>query len=351
MSGKRVARGVYLDRYGYEVRWQDLGRTRSRRFAVDVAVQHLTSFRQRQLKRAEAAHRASAAGSFVRDIVRFLKGRKTRTCYKADRSHLRVWVHRFPRGSRFDIQRSDIEAAVSEWTPRYSPREIRHRVKLLQQFYQWAEPGFRTPCDGVRLPRIVRRKRQPVPATVVQNVARRLLEQEGIGRLRDAKTRARFLILALTGQRPVQLMRTQPRDVDFEARVWSVPPAKGDQGAIIVLNDQMIAAWRLFVAADAWGRYNTRSFSKTLKRNGWPQHVRPYALRHTVAQLLKDRGASLGDIQDQLGHESPSTTTRFYTNPSLERMQANSAKLDGLFDDASVLALPVPRAECTDERA
>jgi integrase len=344
MKKKAVAKGIYQDAYGYEVRWQSGGRGCQQRFPLDAPLMKLIEFRKRKLREADDVKRATS-GSFARDVARFLKTRQQKTCYGSDRSHLKPWLQRFRRQSRFDVVKADVQQAIDEWAPKYSARELRHRVTILKQLYHWLDAGAATPADGVRLPKPSRRKRLPIAASVIATVATNLLHHEqkaGGTRLRDAKTRARFLILALSGQRPIQIMRTDPaRDVDLERRIWHVPPAKGDNGTIVWLNTQLVAAWRLFIAVGAQGMYDTRSFSKTLKRNGWPADMRPYQLRRRVGQALRDAGVEFADIQDHLGHSSAQTTRDFYVDPSLERLRVAGEKLDGLFPDA-VLALPEP---------
>ena len=138
------------------------------------------------------------------------------------------------------------------------------------------------------------------------------------------------------------MKRAQPIDVDLERRIWFVRPAKGDAGAIVYLNDDMVAAWTLFATAQAWGRYDGRSFVKTLRRCGWPKGVRPYNLRHTVGLTLSELGVDLGDIQAHMGHVSPETT-RIYVPGVLARLKDASQKLDGRIP-AAALAVPCPSA-------
>lgn len=345
VARRTLAPGIYEDPYGREVRWVD-GRTRSKRFALDAPLEDLKKFRARQVGQAKERQRAKAGGSFVRDCVRFLAGRKHKSCYKSDRAHLKPWIVRFRRGSRFAIERAGVQLAVDEWvTHGYSPREIRHRVKLLHQLFHQLDPGEKTPCDGVKLPKIGKsRKRPPVDALIVRDVALNLRKQEILGRLRDAKTRARFLVLALIGERPIQVERTTPADVDLANDVWRVPGAKGGERGLVALNHQQRAAWVLFAAAKAWGKYDRSSFSKTLRRNGWPKGVQPYQLRHTVAQTLKDFGVALDQIQDHLTHTTPLTTSDFYVGPSLPQLRQVSAKLEGRVDP---FAVELPRITTT----
>lgn len=333
-----IATGIYADAYGYSIMWRHAGRPRECRFPLDTPLSTLEAIRDARLREAATV---PTGGSFVRDCVRFLRDRRQRASFKSDRAHLRPWIRRFLKGSRYAITRDDVRAALGEWQRAgYSARELRHRWRILSQVFTTFDPDAPNPCMGVKLPRIPKARPRSVSDDLVRDVALNLRKQEmdGIGRLRTAKTRARFLVLATTGQRPAQLKRTRQMDVDLERRVWFVPPAKGDAGTIVYLNDEMLAAWRLFIAARAWGHYDGRSFARTLQRNGWPKAIRPYNLRHTVGLRLSELGVDLGDIQSALGHSSP-TTTRIYVPGVLARLREASAKLDGRIG-LEALALP-----------
>jgi integrase len=345
---ERVATGVFRDRYGYGVLYWERGHRREKRFPLDAPLEKIKAWRKRTLAQLADVTQAERGGSFTRDVVRFLAARRNRPSFKADRSHMRPWIHRFKHTSRWSIDRDDVQAAVTEWEDAgYSPKEIHHRVRLLRQFYETLD-GSRapTPCDDVSLPRVAKARPVSVSDALVREVALELRRHEIAGRLRTAKTRARYLILATTGQRPAQLRRALPMDVDLERRVWQVRPAKGDAGTTVYLNDDMRAAWQLFIAAKAWGRYDGRSFVKTLRRCGWPKGIRPYNLRHTVGLTLSELGVDLGDIQQQMGHSSPQTT-RIYVPGILPRLKDASAKLDGRLTAAHVVP---PAASTTRKR-
>lgn len=325
---KRLATGVYQDHYGYRVIWRTHGHPKEKRFPADTPLHVLKEWRHTQTKRTTTP--SERRGSFPRDVVRFLATRKGMTSWKSDRSHLRPWVHRFVKLSRWSITPDQIRAALDDWRVQgYSPRELRHRLGLLRRVYRTFDPGQPTPCDGIRTQKPPKTRPRSVPDRLIREVAAQLQKQELIGRLRDSKTRARFLVLGTTGQRPAQLRRAQPADVDLEQRLWFVQPAKGDNGGLVYLNDDMLAAWQLFIAAKAWGRYSGRSFAKTLRRNGWPRGVWPYIARHTVGLRLSELGVDLGDIQAHMGHANIQTTRQFYVPAILSRLKEASEKLDG----------------------
>jgi integrase len=339
-----VAKGIYRDAYGYQLRWRDRGVPRQKRFPLDTPLDHLKEFRKARLQRAKQQRELHGNGSFVRDAVRFLKTRRRLPSFEADRSHLRPWIHRFRRMSRWAVTPDQVRRALQEWAALgYSTRTLRHRLRMLRALYQALDPGVvDIPTAGVKAP-----KGKPSP---IQRRPRqlRLQEMPGIGRLRDAKTRARFLVLATTGMRPAQLKRALALDISLDERLWIVQPAKGDKGTVIYLNDDMLRATQLFIAAKAWGWFDGRSFVKTLHRNGWPKGLRVYNVRHAVGQTLRRRGAELGDVADHLGHRSLATTRQFYVEPELARLKATSQLLDGRI---AADAFEPPLAQRTGTRA
>lgn len=328
MTRRAIARGIYQDAHGYAVRWRDQNLTREKRFPRDTPLETLKAFRIEQTRQARPA--TEPLGSFVRDVARFLHLRKGRPSFKSDRAHLRPWAHRFTRLSRWHITRDLVERAVAEWRAvGYSAREIRHRLQILKQLYHTLDgASARTPCDDVKAP--ARPKPRPISVSdqTVREVAFELWKAEQRKYLRDAKTRARYLILATTGMRPAQVKRARREDVDLDRRLWFVRSAKGDAGSTVYLNDDMLQAWHLFIAAQAWGDYDSRSFCKTLRRNGWPKGIRPYNLRHSVGLGLSARDVDLGDIQSHMGHASP-LTTRMYVPGVAQRAERASGKLEG----------------------
>lgn len=337
--------GIFRDRYGYRVTWRDRGRQREKRFPPDTPLDVLTAWRNRRI--AQSPSGGAPAIGLARDVVRYLKGRRHLASYVTERAQLRAWVHRYPKLSRWALTADHVRAAIADWQKHgYSAQEIRHRVNALKRLYRTLDGGTSsTPCDGVKLPRLPKSRPVPVPDDLIRQVAIQLqiAERDDVGSahvLRSSKTRARYLVLAATGQRPAQLKRARPSDVDLERRVWVVRPAKGDAGTIVVLNDDMLAAWRLFIAADAWGAFSTRSFVRTLRAHGWPKGIRPYNLRHSVGFALSGAGVDLGDIQAHMGHTDPRVTRRFYVPTLLERQARASAAIDGRLGPTAMGLLP-----------
>lgn len=329
---RKLARGIYQDAYGISVIYRAEGKPVETRFPAGTSLARLERWRNRQ-RAQEQRTTTIRRNQLARDVVRYLKRLKGLAGYKSEKSHLRAWLQAFGPTTRRLITREACELVIADWRQAgYAPRTIRHRIRVLQSLYRVLDGAQAvTPLDEVKPPPRPRERPVAVSDTVIASVALQLRKQEIAGRLYDAKTRARFLVLATHNQRPCEVMRAQPGDVDLERKLWFTRTAKGGPHTIVPLNTEQLAAWQLFITADAWGAYDSRSFSKTLKRNGWPKDIRPYNLRHSTGIALSARGVDLGDIQALFGHASPETTRRFYVPGLIERLAAATQKLEGRF--------------------
>ncbi|MEA4921384.1 MAG: site-specific integrase [Clostridiaceae bacterium] len=80
--------------------------------------------------------------------------------------------------------------------------------------------------------------------------------------------------------------------------------------------------------------YVTRTFKKLIKKNGLPV-IRFHDLRHTAGSLLLDKGLSIKQIQEYLGHEKVSTTLDIYGHLSAEGKMEAANTLNGILDIVS----------------
>lgn len=337
---RRLAKGIYADAYGIAVIVSIHGKPKEHRHPPGTPIAHLIAWRKAAQRRADTAHPKTARGTLAADAERYLDRVRGNPGYKAERSHLKAWTDRWPKIMRHAITREHIERAIAEWrVAGVSAGTIRHRVRVLRAVFTRLDgPEAMTPCAHVVVPAPPRPRPVTVSDDLIARVAENLRKQEqpasvkgrktGRGRLRDSKSRARFLVLATHAQRPAELARAQPEDVDLERRLWFVRTAKGGRNTVIPLNDQQLAAWRLFIAADAWGSWDSSAWCRVLHTAGWPKDVRPYNLRHSTAVRAMQAGIDLGDVQGLLGHSSPDTTRRFYASIQLARMAAATAAID-----------------------
>lgn len=284
---------------------------------------------------------------------------QTLSSWRERRAELRAWCRAVVNGRPLGDMRLTaiddkiVRAVMGQWTSAgVAPKTIRNRRWSLQRLYHVLQgPKSHTPVDDVAPPS----KTKTIPLSIdpahVLTVIGNLIAREQSGVLRDAKTRARFMVRAVTGKRPSEIMRAQPSDVDLDRREWRVRDGKGGWGEGLYLNDEMLAAWKLFAAAGAWGPFETSAMAKTLRAAGWAPggdpFTRPYELRHSVGIALSDAGIDLGDISPFLGHANLETTRRIYVPIRQARMQRASEALNGRFQGWAVPSA-VPSSDVDD---
>jgi integrase len=83
------------------------------------------------------------------------------------------------------------------------------------------------------------------------------------------------------------------------------------------------------VAKDNWRR---RVFAPAVAAAGMDD-LRPHDLRHTAASLMIDSGASVKDVQAQLGHKRASMTLDLYSHLFDRGVDDVAARMDGLLSD------------------
>lgn len=344
--GKRqpaVATGILPDALGFEVRVHVAGHRYTKRFPPDHPVELMQAWQAEE--RAyhlrchsddDAARGTVVRGTLAGDAKHYLQKRIGREGYKSDRSHLKAWTDPHGKTPRHKLTRHDCERQISTWlSAGKAPKTIRHRVRVLKELWHALDGAkVRTPVDGLKLPRVVKTLPAPVSDETIIAVAASLkaglTTQKRCGPKRTLATvhhpeaeraYARFVVRALSGQRPSQIGRARPEHIDRVNRIWWVTAGKGGNPVPFPLTEALDLAFLYFEKVGAWGSFDCRSFSKTLKRHGWPKDVRPYRMRHAFAigQLLA--GTDLGDLQGLLGHTNPQTT-RVYAPVLIARLKS-----------------------------
>jgi integrase len=335
---RRLAIGIYTDDISIRAIVNCAAGRKSKRFPLHADLAVIRRWRNETKVKLQAVARRhprpQIAGTLRGDITDYLS-RVTIASWKSRRSDLEAWIALYGDRSRYRITLEDVRAAVKQWQTEgrvigedehghevrrpYAAWTIRHRVNALRDLYKALDGhGAPTPVDGLRLQRPTSATPIFVTPQTIQTVA---------AQIKNPQTRARFMVLATTGVRPSELARAQRGDVDLKHQLYSVRTAKGGLSRVLRLNTpEMRAAWKAFIAADAWGPYDTSLHAKRLRRAGWPEGVRPYALRGTWGMELSRRGADLADIQPLMGHTDLRTTRQFYVPPEDSRLaQATKA--------------------------
>ena len=198
--------------------------------------------------------------------------------------------------------------------------------------------SYKTPRIDRRLPLLVTHVLSlPLPAPT---------ERRGIRRLEVLRDRALLLTLFCTGMRREEVARLDRFDVQDGSSDRALITGKGEKERVVFFDAQTQAAMRAYLEARAdtlaplFLRHdNRRGRSAGHGGERWrlsPQSVwaivKRYAravgvpatthhFRHSKASVLLNRGASLSEVQDILGHASPETTKRIYAHYQTQHLR------------------------------
>lgn len=336
-KGKRrtIAKNIYRDSGGYEVAVTVGGQTYSARMPCDATDDELKTKRAElrlygytETPKAERGTLRAAVPTYLKKIAHLAT--------KDDREdHLNAWCILIGDLQRHRITDTHVLAAREQWKLEgLAPKTINHRCDTLRHLYHSLDgKKAKTPCDDVTALRVPKTIIARVSDALIMAVDRKLQQREGdpTKQFDGAKTRARFRVFVSTGKRPCEIMRAEPADVDLKARVWVPRDAKGGFCPGVYLNDDMLAAWKLFITADAWGPYNHGNFGRVIRKAGWPEGVRPYQARHSTWMTASERGVPLEHIATGAGHTDLRLTKRTYVGILNGPLQAMSERLDGRF--------------------
>lgn len=331
--------GIKEDQYGVRA-YVKVGKTqKSKRFPRGTPVKTITDWQDRTRVALRDGHVPVAKDLLRNDAERYLTHMKATLApatYASRVCEINAWLPALGHLRRQEITREHILDVRHGWLtdpdePR-APKTCNHRTRALAHLYRYLD-GKRAPTPVDDLKKLA--EPDPAPQFIDAEMITRVLQ-----RITNPKTRGRFMVLVSTGQRPAQLQRAKPEDVDLVRGFWYVRAAKGGNPIPVVLNSDMIAAWEVFIAADAWTTWSPRKralvhgwdssqYAKDLYAAGWPKHIRPYNAKHTVAMTLASAGAEWEDIKDWLGHKQLKST-RIYSGPVvLERLRGISETLSG----------------------
>lgn len=336
---RRIGRGLYADRYGVTIKVKVAGRTREERAPLTTSLADLERRRREIVVDLEREDDVPTRGALSADALRYYREIRTLASWRERRAEIRAWLRltlgrvalrKLPRGR---LTASHVRQAQQAWVAAgVAPKTVNNRVGALRHLFHVLDGRRRpTPCDEVRPLAVKKTPPQVVPDATILAVDAQLQSFERAGRLRDGKARARFRVAAACGRRPSEIGRAVPTDVDFDRRTWIPRDGKGGFSPGLYLNDDMLAAWRLFAEVDAWGPFREGSWVRTLRAAGWPTGVRPYQLRHTVGITLSEQEADLADVSGWLGHTRVQTTRSHYVPVRGSRIQRMSERMDGRF--------------------
>jgi site-specific recombinase XerD len=265
-----------------------------------------------------AALTASSLEDFYTWLVR-RHGRERRATVTTYSAGLRAFV-------RYLARRAELPSGVSYEQMRANAQQVMGRST------------YRTPRIDQGLPLLVTHALNlPVPAVT---------ERRGIKRLELLRDRALLLTLFCTGMRREEVSRLDRYDVQEGFADRALITGKGEKERVVFFDEQTLEAIRDYLTArkDTLAPMFLRHDNRRGRSAGhggerWrlsPQSVwavvKHYAravgvpatthhFRHSKASVLLNRGASLSEVQDILGHASPETTKRIYAHYETGRLR------------------------------
>jgi site-specific recombinase XerD len=231
---------------------------------------------------------------------------------------INAWLPAFGERRRDSLEAEEIRQQVLRWEAEgCAASTINHRLSALSQLFQVLD-GKKAYNPVLEITRLKEPKAKPdgkSPETI-QNVFA-ALEARVQKYNRGHKTLARLKVIALTGMRHSQVMRLESDHVfvDHDPPFVIVEEAgKDGEPHAKPLTSDGVAAFKLFVSAEAWGKFSQSAVYKSWKLACEQAGVRffnPYKLRHSYATALRAQGMDLADVQELMGHKSAKTTQRY----------------------------------------
>jgi integrase/recombinase XerD len=243
------------------------------------------------------------------------------------------------------FQPSDVMTFVASLKGRFSPRSMRTVRTALRSFFRFlrVEGLCNEPLEAA-IPAVAYWRLSTLPRSLRDDQLAQVLASFDASTPYGRRDRAIVVCLATLGLRPSEVAALCLEDLDWRAGTVHLRTRKTRRGAVLPLPRE---AGRAIVG------YLRQTRPMTDERRVFVQHVGPrrgrpisssavsevafralrranvdaplgraYVFRHTVASRLVQRGASLKEIADFLGHRSLDTTTIYakLDLPSLRRV-------------------------------
>jgi len=224
---------------------------------------------------------------------------------------------------------------------KFSRRTIQTQASALRSFFRYAEQRGWCQCglaNAIRAPRVFRH--ETLPFSPAWKDVLRLLANTDSARPTDIRDRAILLLLAVYGLRSSEVCQLQIEDLDWEhellqfrrvkkGQIQQFPLSRTVGGAILRYLQEVrprSACRALFLTMRAPFRPLKPGAIGQLVRRRWQpldvilEHYGPHSLRHACATRLINKGVSLKEIGDQLGHRNLETT-RIYAKVDLTHLR------------------------------
>lgn len=259
-----------------------------------------------------------------------------------------------------DVSHSDVQAWVTSLSASHGGSSVKQTYLVLAGIFKYAvRDGLvvRNPCEGIRLPRILKKERGYLTHDQVAKLATSVGDQGDV-----------VLLLAYTGIRWGELAALKVERIDSARRridiveavtepngtiVWGTPKSHASRSVPYpefldpMLKRHMAGKHRsdLLFTAPMGGvlrnaQFRRRRFDRavaelTVADPQFPR-VTPHDLRHTAASLAVSAGAHVKSLQRMLGHASAAMTLDVYADLFDDDLDAVAAALNDRAVSSSV---------------
>jgi len=227
----------------------------------------------------------------------------------------------------------DVWSYVSTLARRVKPATASRGCSVLRAFFRFLHVrGAAREVLITAVPTIANYAASYQPGLLSSARTQRLLAASRRHPLEGSRNHAMLLCLSELGLRRVEVANLRLCDLDLGRGLLSVAAVKNGPGRQLPLPDRVAAALRLYVTRDRPASASEALFLRHNRRRGEPVTTDllgdlvhrlyrqcgfpagwtgPHRLRHTFATRLFQRGASLKEIADCLGHRRLQTSRRY----------------------------------------
>ena len=229
-----------------------------------------------------------------------------------------------------DITRSDISTFIATVKPEISNATLHTYIRYLKIFFNFLvdeELIKKTPISKKLIP-----KREKNAIIVFTNNEVNLILKESIER--DENLYDIFMLLLLTGLRPIDLMNLKSEDFNLKKRIIRVKVSKSSKEILFPIYneleefiDRRLLSKLKFSKGLIFNGYSVEKvgdkFQEIKNKLNIPRNYK-YTLktfRKTFATRMASLGVPIFDVANLLGHDSIKTTTQYYTEADIESLR------------------------------
>ena len=237
-------------------------RPKEKRFPKGTALRDMKRWQEDQRAEMRRQDLRATKGTLAEDVDRYLREVGDSVKFIEDRAReIRAWLPTFGHRHRHTIEPHEVKEQLREWRRTYAAHTCNLKRTALSHLY--------TTLDGANAYNPLKEvpkfeEPRPTPKWLPYEVI-----EKTFAVMRECPTKARLMLIAYAGFRPSEVMRATPEDVlpylDLPEPFCFKRVGKGGVPVMVPLPKEGVAAWRLLIANDAWGRFQHANINRDWK--------------------------------------------------------------------------------------